>query len=238
VLLLLFLMANRTSKEVFYVIIEKMFRKMDFLRGIGMFDITNLIISVPAVLIAITVHEFSHGLAAHLLGDPTPQRQGRLTLNPISHLDPIGTLMLLVAHFGWAKPVQVNPFYFKGDQQRGMLLVSLAGPGSNIVLALLGAILYNLFAVSGYFGYFLFMLVSINVYLAIFNLIPVPPLDGSKILVGLLPRHLHKYIYQLEAYGPIILILLILTNVTSKILVPVAGTIITGLFYVGQLIAG
>jgi Zn-dependent protease len=98
--------------------------------------------------------------------------------------------------------------------------------------------LYNLLAVSGYFGYFLFLLVSINVYLAIFNLIPVPPLDGSKILAGLLPRQMHKYIYKLEAYGPLILILLILTNVTSKVLLPVAGTIISGLFYVGQFIAG
>jgi len=199
-------------------------------------DLLELIVSIPAVLIAITFHEFSHGYAAHLLGDPTPKNQGRLTLNPISHLDPLGTLMLLVAHFGWAKPVQVNPFYFKGDRQRGLLLVSLAGPFSNLVLALFVAILYNLFGVSGYFALFLFLLVSINVYLAIFNLIPVPPLDGSKILLGLLPRHMHEYVYKLEAYGPLVLVLLVLTNITSKILLPIAGAIITAFFYIGQLI--
>lgn len=201
-------------------------------------DLMELFVSVPAVLIAITFHEFSHGYVAHLLGDPTPKNQGRLTLNPIPHLDPLGTLMLLVAHFGWAKPVQVNPFYFKGDRQRGLLLVSLAGPFSNLVLALFVAILYNLFGVSGYLALFLFLLVSINVYLAIFNLIPVPPLDGSKILLGLLPRHMHEYIYKIEAYGPLILVMLVLTNITSKILLPIAGTVITVFFYIGQLIAG
>lgn len=203
-----------------------------------MLDLMELLVSVPAVLIAITFHEFSHGYAAHLLGDPTPKNQGRLTLNPIPHLDPLGTLMLLVAHFGWAKPVQVNPFYFKGDRQRGMLLVSLAGPFSNLVLALFVAILYNLFDVSGYLALFLFLLLSINVYLAIFNLIPIPPLDGSKILLGLLPRHMHEYIYKIEAYGPIILILLVVTNITGKILLPIARTVITVFFYIGQLIAG
>lgn len=201
-------------------------------------DLIELLVSVPAVLIAITFHEFSHGYAAHLLGDPTPKNQGRLTLNPLSHLDPLGTLMLLVAHFGWAKPVEINPYYFKGNRQRGILLVSLAGPASNLVLALAVAILYNLFGVTGYLALFFFMLLSINVYLAIFNLIPVPPLDGSKILLGLLPRHLHEYVYKIEAYGPIILIMLVLTNVTGKILLPIAKTVISVFFYIGQLIAG
>lgn len=202
-----------------------------------MLSLSGILISVPAILIAITIHEFSHGYAAHSLGDPTPQRQGRLTLNPLAHLDLLGTLMLLVAYFGWAKPVQVNPFYFKGDRQRGMLLVALAGPLSNIVVALLGAILYNLLGVSGYLSLFGWYLITINVYLAIFNLIPVPPLDGSKILVGLLPARMHESVYRLEAYGPFILILLILTNVTGKVLVPIAGVIIDGLFYIGQFFA-
>lgn len=201
-------------------------------------DLIELLVSVPAVLIAITFHEFSHGYAAHLLGDPTPKNQGRLTLNPLPHLDPLGTLMLLVAHFGWAKPVEINPYYFKGNRQRGILLVSLAGPVSNLILALAVAILYNLFGVTGYLALFFFMLLSINVYLAIFNLIPVPPLDGSKILIGLLPRRMHEYVYKIEAYGPIILILLVLTNVTSKILLPIAKTVISAFFYIGQLITG
>ncbi|MCR4442905.1 MAG: site-2 protease family protein [Peptococcaceae bacterium] len=201
------------------------------------FDLTGFLISVPAILVAITVHEFSHGLAAHFLGDPTPRRQGRLTLNPLPHLDALGTLMLLVAHFGWAKPVEINPFYFRGDRQRGILLVSLAGPFSNLVVALLGAILYNLFNVGTYFASFIITLVSINVYLALFNLIPVPPLDGSRILTGLLPRRMHGFIYQLEAYGPLILVLLILTNITGLVLMPAARAIIITLFQAGQFVA-
>lgn len=200
--------------------------------------LTGLLISVPAILIAITIHEFSHGLAAHMLGDPTPQRQGRLTLNPLPHLDPLGTLMLLVAKFGWAKPVQVNPYYFKGDRQRGMLLVALAGPLSNMVVALLGAILYNLFGAQGYLDGFIGALISINVYLALFNLIPVPPLDGSKILLGLLPRRMHDSIYQLESYGPIILVLLIVFNITGRVLVPIARVVIISLLQIGRIITG
>jgi len=203
-----------------------------------MFNLTGFLVSIPAILVALTVHEFSHGLVAHLLGDPTPKRQGRLTLNPLPHLDALGTLMLLVAHFGWAKPVEINPFYFRGDRQRGVLLVSLAGPVSNLAVALLGAILYNLFnaGASRYFVSFVFTLVSINVYLALFNLIPVPPLDGSRILMGLLPRRLHGFIYQIEAYGPFILVLLILTNVTGLVLAPAARAIIATLFQAGRFV--
>ena len=200
-------------------------------------DFISIVISIPAVLIAITAHEFDHGLAAHLLGDPTPSREGRLSLNPLAHLDPLGTLMLLVAHFGWAKPVQINPNYFKGNRQRGLFIVSVAGPASNMILALLTAIIYNLFDVPMYLALFLFLLVSINIYLALFNLIPVPPLDGSKILLGLLPYKTHQYIYRIEPYGPIILIILILTNITGRVLMPVAGAIISGIFYLGSFIA-
>ena len=188
-------------------------------------SLTGLLISVPAILIAITIHEFSHGLAAHILGDPTPQRQGRLTLNPLPHLDPLGTLMLLVARFGWAKPVEVNPYYFKGNRQRGMLLVAMAGPLSNMVVALVGAVLYNLFGTAGYLGSFLGTLLSINVYLALFNLIPVPPLDGSKILAGLLPDKGAAFIYSLEQFGPLLLLLLIFTNMTGKIIMPLYNVI-------------
>ncbi len=201
--------------------------------------IQELLISLPAILLAITIHEFSHGLAAHLLGDPTPKNQGRLTLNPLPHLDPLGALMLVVAHFGWAKPVQVNPYNFRGDRQRGMLLVALAGPASNILVALLGGILYNLvYGISVYFSSFAFSLILINVYLALFNLIPIPPLDGSKILASILPRRMHGFLYQLEAYGTIILVLLIVTNITSKVLGPIAMSMILSIIKFGYFVVG
>lgn len=209
-----------------------------------MFDIWSMIYSFPVILVALTFHEFAHGYTAHLLGDPTPRQQGRLTLNPLAHLDLLGTLMMLVARFGWAKPVQVNPFYFKGDRQRGMLLVALAGPLANILVAFIGALLYNLFGVHAetvlidynYFSFFLRNLVSINIYLALFNLIPVPPLDGSKILLGLMPRKYHDSIYALEAYGPMILMLLILTNITGRVLVPIAQVVIKSLDFITYFI--
>jgi len=199
-----------------------------------MFDIWSMIYSFPVILVALTFHEFAHGYMAHLLGDPTPKQQGRLTLNPLAHLDPLGTLMMIVARFGWAKPVQVNPFYFQGNRQRGMLLVALAGPLANILVAFIGALMYNLFGVHAeavlvnydYFSFFLRSLVSINIYLALFNLIPVPPLDGSKILLGIMPRNYHESIYSLEAYGPMILMLLILTNITGRVLLPIARVVI------------
>lgn len=197
----------------------------------------DLVITLPAILIALTIHEFSHGLAAHLLGDPTPKNQGRLTLNPIPHLDLLGTLLLIVARFGWAKPVQVNPFYFKGNRQRGMLLVALAGPASNLLVALLSVILYNLFD-NSLFLLFLQRLITLNVYLAVFNLLPVPPLDGSKILLGILPRRMHESVYALEAYGPLLLMLLIVTNTTGRILVPIAWRIINILSFIGFAITG
>lgn len=209
-----------------------------------MFDIWSMLYTFPVILIALTVHEFSHGYAAHLLGDPTPKQQGRLTLNPLPHLDPLGTLMMLVARFGWAKPVQVNPFYFKGNRQRGMLLVALAGPLSNVLVAFVGALLYNLLVTQvrdlliqhNYLSYFIRSLVSINIYLAVFNLIPVPPLDGSKILLGLMPRQYHESIYSLETYGPILLMLLILTNITGRVLVPIARIVIRGLDIITYLL--
>ncbi|QNB45577.1 site-2 protease family protein [Thermanaerosceptrum fracticalcis] len=202
-----------------------------------MLSITKLLIKIPVILIAVTIHEYAHGRMAAFLGDPTPSQQGRLTLNPIPHLDPLGALLLLVAGFGWAKPVEVNPYYFRGNRQRGMMLVALAGPLSNLLVALLGGILYNLFDKYTYLAAFSLALTSINVYLALFNLIPVPPLDGSKIVFGILPRHLHGFLYQLEAYGPLLLMLLIVTNITDFLITPARGIILTILRF-GQLIIG
>ena len=200
------------------------------------FTIEKLIILIPVVLIAITFHELAHGWVAHQLGDPTPKAQGRITLNPISHLDPLGALLILIAGFGWAKPVEVNPFYFKGDRNRGMMYVAIAGPMANVLIAFLGLVVYNLFGGFTSFGIlgatFINYLILINIYLAAFNLLPVPPLDGSKILAGLLPRGALKFMDILEGYGPIILILLIATGMTRHIIMPIVSvlfTIVTGL---------
>ncbi len=209
-----------------------------------MFDlnISYLAVLIPAILFTISIHEFSHGLVAHYLGDPTPSMQGRLTLNPLAHIDILGLVMMIIARFGWAKPVQVNPLNFRGDRTRGMMLVAVAGPVSNIIVALCCAILYNLFssrlAPGGFVETLLSLLLIYNVYLALFNLIPVPPLDGSKILRGFLPRNMHRYYYQLESYGPIILIVLIMSGATSRILGTFAYKVINMLLSIGGVIAG
>lgn len=168
-----------------------------------------------ALVIAITVHEFAHALAADKLGDPTPRLQGRLTLNPLAHLDPIGTLMILITRFGWGKPVQFDPFNL-ANPRRDAALISIAGPISNLLTATALALLIRL-------GHFFFAphgnlvieailtpIIFLNVALAIFNLIPVHPLDGGKILIGLLPRDLaYEWDAILNRYGILILIFLI-----------------------------
>lgn len=193
-------------------------------------SLIDIIIFIPAILIALSFHEFAHGFVAYRLGDPTPKLQGRLTLNPMKHLDPIGTLLLIVAHFGWAKPVQVNPYYFEGDRKRGMMIVALAGPFANVVLAYLGALFLSLIIkevlpYNGIVALFLQDLVQINLILAAFNLIPVPPLDGSKILAGILPGSTGEFFYRLEQYGPLILMLLIVTGTTQRIFLPIVNVL-------------
>jgi Zn-dependent protease len=169
-------------------------------------------------------------LAANWLGDRTPYYQGRLTLNPLAHIDWVGFLMLLIFKFGWAKPVQVDPRNFKSvGIKKGMMLVSLAGPGMNLLLALIGMLILkfivpyenNQWAVL--FIPLLEPLVYINLILAAFNLIPIPPLDGSKILAGLLPNSGTQLMYSLEQYGPLILLLLIVTDMVGKILWPLVN---------------
>ncbi|MCL6612131.1 MAG: site-2 protease family protein [Peptococcaceae bacterium] len=181
----------------------------------------------PAVIIGLTVHEYAHAAAAYSLGDRTAYHQGRMTLNPAAHIDPLGLILLYFAGFGWARPVPVNPFHFRGNRDRGMVLVSLAGPLSNLVLAvaaaaLLGAFLWNI----PYANRITMEIIRINVILAIFNLIPVPPLDGSKILAGILPGS-REWLYRFEQYGTIVLVLLLFTGIIGRVLnifiVPVYG---------------
>ncbi len=188
----------------------------------------TFLISLPGIVLGLVLHEYAHGRVADWLGDPTPYEQGRLTLNPLPHIDWLGFLMIALFRFGWAKPVEVNPYRFQRmDMKKGMMLVSLAGPIMNLILASIGAVIFH--ALSGIQGsdwatwlqLIVLWLVYINLILAVFNLIPVPPLDGSKILAGVLPDAGARFIYSLEPYGFVILLLLIMTNITGQILFPV-----------------
>lgn len=198
----------------------------DFLiRGI---DPLELLLSIPALLLAITFHEFAHGYMADRLGDPTPRYYGRLTLNPLKHLDPLGTIALLFLRYGWAKPVPINPAYFD-NKKNGTALVGLAGPLANMILAFLALVIskilnLNILAYSyysgytSYFGQILFYILVYNIGLAIFNLIPIPPLDGSKIFISLLPPKWYYNILQYESYGQVILLLLLFSGMLSPVL--------------------
>ncbi|WP_058485422.1 site-2 protease family protein [Defluviitalea phaphyphila] len=191
----------------------------------------NILIKIPGILIGITFHEFAHGLIAYSLGDKTPKREGRLTLNPIAHIDPIGLLLLFFINFGWAKPIHTNPSSFK-NRKKAMIMISIMGPIANLLVAVLfTAILkiissYNL-SVDKY--YILYQIINygilINIILAVFNLIPIPPLDGSKILFNLIPPRTYFKIIQYQYILQIVLIVLLLMNVISKILDPIVWSI-------------
>ena len=166
------------------------------------------ILLVP-LLLALVCHEVGHGLVAYALGDPTAKNAGRLTLNPLKHLDPLGTIAFFLVNIGWAKPVPVDPRYFK-NPQKGMLLVAMAGPGTNFVLAVLFALAFHLLAsgalplpqyVAEPLLYISQAGVAVNLILGVFNLIPVPPLDGSNIVAGLLPRSMAYRYMRLGRYG-------------------------------------
>ncbi len=182
-------------------------------------DIPTIIARVIVLLIAFTIHELAHALTADYLGDPTPRNMGRITLNPLKHLDPFGTLLLIIAGFGWAKPVMVNPMNMRGNPRTSMAIVAAAGPLSNIIMAILAALVFRLGLVNFSFftspgtlpslSFVLSNFIWINLILAFFNLIPVPPLDGSKILFAILPGELVYRLRPLEQYGFIILMMIV-----------------------------
>jgi Zn-dependent protease len=175
------------------------------------FDI-DMVYRIPALLAAMTIHEYSHARAAVAMGDPTPRFMGRLTLNPISHIDPVGMLLLFIAGFGWAKPVPINSRNFR-DGRKGVLIVSFAGIGANIALGFVAWFLLALLGELNLIGVVwqktLWQLYRYNLMFAVFNLIPIPPLDGSKILISLLPGHLAYQYQKIEPYGNYILIALV-----------------------------
>ena len=167
-----------------------------------------------AIIVPIALHEFSHALAATLQGDPTPKSMGRLTLNPIAHIDPLGIILLLLAGFGWGKPTPYNPLYLK-SQRWGPVIVAVAGPVSNLIMIVAFGLLLRAFAFLGTTNLMVLLLVAlvqINIVLMIFNLIPIPPLDGSKVVFGFLPRSTEQFQMNLERLGPMLLIGLIIID--------------------------
>ena len=180
----------------------------------------EFVYSLPGLLVAIVFHELAHGLTAYALGDDTAKSEGRLTLNPLKHIDPIGFLAMLIFKFGWAKPVPINPLNFK-KRKRDTLLVSLAGPISNFFLAILVVIILKSNIVRNYLlTQMLVITLWYNIMLGIFKLLPFPPLDGSKIVASLLPDRIEYFFYRYERYFYIILILMIYTNMIDRILSP------------------
>jgi Zn-dependent proteases len=184
-----------------------------------------MIFGIPAMLIALTVHEYAHARAAVSLGDPTPRYAGRLTLNPIPHLDPFGLIMLWLAQFGWAKPVPVNPFNLRNGRW-GMLAVALAGPFANILTAFVFYLLYGILRKLGITTFEILSVIGFtyqyNLVLAVFNLIPLPPLDGSQIITSLLPGRQAYFFERIAPYGPFILMALIILpfNIIGRITAP------------------
>lgn len=180
----------------------------------------DFILRLPGLLLAIVIHEFSHGYMAYMLGDNTAKEAGRLSLNPLKHLDLAGFIFLLLFRFGWAKPVPINSINFK-NRKRGTILVSLAGPLSNFFLAIVIGYILSEDIVGNYILLnILIVALWYNIMLGVFNLLPFPPLDGSKILASLLPTKFEYLFYKYERYLYIILIVLIITDTIDKILSP------------------
>lgn len=212
-------------------------------------QLVGLLLSAPGVLIAITFHEFAHGYAAYKLGDNTAKNQGRLSLNPFAHLDPIGTLMLLVAGFGWGKPVEVNPRNYtrKISMEKGEAIVSLAGPLMNFILAIVFTLIYCAiykfasisFMTSTVGGIIMLLIsttISINIGLGVFNLIPLPPLDGSKIIMPFLPYKAKEFFINNEQIFYIVFVLLWITGLAGTIITPAINWVSKGILGLGKLI--
>ena len=226
---------NFDRKTLYIIIAILAFTTLTSLGAGGLF---SLILSVPAVLLAITVHEFGHAYAAYKLGDDTPVRQGRLTLNPMDHIDPLGIAMLLFAHIGWGKPVQVNPRNYNRDisVEKADAIVSFAGPLMNFITALLFAIIYcalikfvGIGFLTSKIGYIILSIVAsiitLNIGLGVFNMIPLPPLDGSKIFLPILPRNAKIWFIQHEQTFYFVFLIIWITGIAGNIISPIISQI-------------
>ena len=213
----------------------------------GGVSLLGLLLSLPGVLIAITFHEFAHAFAAVKLGDETPKMQGRLSLNPLSHLDPIGIIMLIFAHIGWGKPVEINPRNFKGriSTSAAEAIVSAAGPIMNFILALVFSLIFAALAkfvpsiwtmAGGVVATIILDIIIVNIGLGVFNLIPLPPLDGSKIIMPLLPNKAKEFFINNEQIFYIIFVLIWITGIAGTIITPAINWVSKGALALGKLI--
>lgn len=228
------------DKKIIYIILAILVLGSIFTMTTG--SILSLILTLPAVLIAITFHEYAHAFVADKLGDDTPRIQGRLTLNPFAHLDPIGAVLLVFVHFGWGKPVEINPRNFsrKISMSAGEAIVSLAGPLMNFILAIVFTIIscilvkfassFILFNQIGAIIYTLIKIcISINIGLGVFNLIPLPPLDGSKVLIRFLPTGAKNWFIQNEQIFYIVFIVIWITGIAGSVISPAIQAMYNGL---------
>ena len=175
-----------------------------------------LILLIPVLVFTLVFHEFSHAWVANKLGDPTARYSGRLTLNPLAHLDPFGSLMILFVGFGWAKPVPVDSRYL-ANPRVDMMKIAFAGPAANLLLAFVGGTIIRTGLVSGSITLMLLLFTQINIMLAVFNMIPIPPLDGSQIFSSIMMRRYPELVYKLQMYGPQILLGLIMIGYFTRI---------------------
>lgn len=224
------------TRKLFWIVIAIM-----LIRGIFSFDEAELLstlLILPGLILGITVHEYSHARMSDKLGDPTPENQGRLTLNPLRHLDLVGTICLLFAGFGWGKPVEIDPTYYRNPAKDSMK-VALAGPVSNFIIAFVLFFIYALVALFVPISNFSAILITctylgayINLSLGVFNLLPFPPLDGSKIWGYFLKGKAKEFLWKLEKYSTIILIILYMTELPSLIITPAVTGIATGMTWI------
>lgn len=239
------------DKRVLYVVITIMvfMTLANYISNPG--ALFGLLASIPGVLIAITFHEFAHGFVAYKLGDNTAKNEGRLSLNPLDHLDPIGSLMLLFAGFGWGKPVHVNPRNYtrKISMEKGEAIVSAAGPIMNFLLAIIFTLIYYAIykfagsqllssTVGGIIMLLISYTISINIGLGVFNLIPLPPLDGSKIIMPFLPYKAKECFTNNEQLFSLVFVVLWITGIAGTIISPAINLVTTGILSLGKLIIG